>query len=66
MDNLASKYKKYFMPIHWAMELIRQARRDGLIGSDRFVVDLYEVRKQQFKNGQIENKDGGQAERVFM
>uniref|UniRef100_A0A914WUT2 Bestrophin homolog n=1 Tax=Plectus sambesii TaxID=2011161 RepID=A0A914WUT2_9BILA len=41
-DSVISPHKKNYLPTHWSMLLLRQARLEGRIMSDIFLRDLYE------------------------
>uniref|UniRef100_A0A914W9B5 Bestrophin homolog n=1 Tax=Plectus sambesii TaxID=2011161 RepID=A0A914W9B5_9BILA len=41
MNNFESIHPKHWLPIYWAMALIKQARKDEKIASDTYVIDLY-------------------------
>lgn len=43
ISNFESPHPKYWLPIYWAMAAIKQARKEGKIASDTYVVDLYGV-----------------------
>uniref|UniRef100_A0A914VW92 Bestrophin homolog n=1 Tax=Plectus sambesii TaxID=2011161 RepID=A0A914VW92_9BILA len=50
MDSVISSYAKYWLPIHWAFNLMHKARRTGHIESDR-AVELMQERLREFRSG---------------
>lgn len=43
LDETETPHKKYWVPVRWAMAIIRQARSEGLVANDFAVQDMYKV-----------------------
>uniref|UniRef100_A0A0N5ABM0 Bestrophin homolog n=1 Tax=Syphacia muris TaxID=451379 RepID=A0A0N5ABM0_9BILA len=41
LDETETPHKKYWVPVRWAMAIIRQARSEGLVTNDFAVQDMY-------------------------
>jgi hypothetical protein len=56
MESVVSPHGKYWLPIHWTFQLIREARQTGHITSDRAVEMIEDVSLLYFggKNCTIE------------